>query len=111
MYKKLPGGLGDVQVVFEEAMNGEEGLMVQRINGTRFKDLFQEGLAEGGGQLVNQPGNTQVVIADDRLVRIKNLADLQGDLCLLKGCLLYTSERLVQRARRKSPPIFSKNQV
>ena len=59
--------------------------MIQAFDGAFFKHLFEEHLAQGGGQLVDQPGDAQVVIADDGLFGVKHLAHFQGDLCLFKG--------------------------
>ena len=83
--EQLPGGLGDVQVVLEEPLDGEQGLMVQGVDGALLEHLFQEHLAQGGGQLVNQPGDAQVVIADDGLLGVEHLAHFQGHLGLFEG--------------------------
>ena len=52
--EQLPGGLGDVQVVLEELVDGEQRLLIQRVDGVLLEDLAQEDLAQGGGQLVDQ---------------------------------------------------------
>ena len=81
--EELPGGLGDVQVVLEELVDGEEGLLVQGVDGVLLEDLHQEHLTQGSGELVDQPPDAQVLIVDDILLRVEDLAHLNGDLGLL----------------------------
>ncbi|CAN4027001.1 Lipocalin-like domain-containing protein, partial [Dysosmobacter welbionis] len=81
--EQLPGGLGHVQVVLKELVDGEERLLVQCVDGVLFEHLLEEHLAQGGGQLINQPADAQILIVDDVLLRVKDLAHLNGDLCLL----------------------------
>ena len=83
MDEQLPGGLGHVQVVLKELVDGEERLLVQCVDGVLFEHLLEEHLAQGGGQLINQPADAQILIVDDVLLRVKDLAHLNGDLCLL----------------------------
>ena len=64
-------------------MDGEQGLLVQGVNGVLLEDLLEEHLAQGGGQLVDQPADAQVLIVDDILFRVEDLAHLNGDLGLL----------------------------
>ena len=51
MDKQLPRGLGHVQAVLEEFVDGKEGLLIQRIQGVLLENLPQEDLAQGGRQL------------------------------------------------------------
>ena len=83
--KQLPGSLGNVQVILKEPLDGEQGFLVQGLDGTALKDFLQEHIAQGGGQLINQTGNSQVVIADDGTLGVKYLTHFQGHLGLLKG--------------------------
>ena len=85
MHKQLARGFRNVEIVFKELLDGEEGFMVERLNRPSFKDLPQEHVAEGGRELIDQTGNPQVVIADDRFFGIEHLADLQRDLRLLEA--------------------------
>ena len=64
-------------------MDGEERLLVQCVDGVLFEHLLEEHLAQGGGQLIDQPADAQILIVDDVLLRVKDLAHLNGDLCLL----------------------------
>lgn len=50
--KQLTAGLGNIQVVLEELLNGEKGLVIQAFDGAFLKDLTQVLLAQGGGQLI-----------------------------------------------------------
>ena len=54
MDKQLPGGLRHVQVVLEELVDGEQGLLIQRIDGVLLEHLTQEDLTQGGGRLIYQ---------------------------------------------------------
>ena len=56
--------------------------------------FLQEHLADGGGQLVNQAGDAQVVVADDLLFGVEHLADLHGDLGFLEagGQILHVGD-------------------
>ena len=65
--------------------------MVNRVSWSREsmeplrEHLLEEHLAQGGGQLVNQAGNAQVVVADDGLLGVEDLAHFQGHLGLFEG--------------------------
>ena len=83
MDKQLSGRLGHVQVVFEELVDGKQGLLVQRVNGIFLEDLLEEHFAQGRGQLINQAADTQILIIDDVLLGVEDLAHLNGDLGLL----------------------------
>ena len=52
--EQLPGGLGYVQAVLKELVDGKEGLLIQRIQGVLLENLPQEDLAQGGRQLIDQ---------------------------------------------------------
>ena len=78
--KELPGGLGDVEVVLKEFVNGEKRLLVQGVDGVFLENLREEDLAEGRRQLVDQAADPQVFIAEDALFCLEDLADFNGDL-------------------------------
>ena len=80
--EQLPRRLRHVQVVLEELVDGEQRLLIQRVDGVLLENLLQEHLAQGGGQLIDQPANTQIFVVDDVALRIEHLADLDGDLGL-----------------------------
>ena len=71
--KQLPGGFGNIQIVFEELVDGEQGLLIQRINGALLEDLAEEDLTQGSGQLIDQAADTQILIIDDALLILENL--------------------------------------
>ena len=58
--EQFPGSLGHVQIVLKELIDGEQGLLIQRIDGVLLEDLGQEDLTQGGGQLIDQAADTQV---------------------------------------------------
>ena len=81
--KQLPGSLGNVQVVLKELVDGEQGFLIQRINGVLLEHFAEEDLAQGGGQLVNQAANAQIFVVHDALLGIKDLTHFNGSLCFL----------------------------
>ena len=85
MDKQLPGRLGHVQIVLKELIDGEQRLLIQGVDGILLENLLQEHLAQGGGQLIDQPADAQILIVDDIALGVKDLAHLDGDLGLLIG--------------------------
>ena len=94
MHEQAAAGLGDVEVVLEEALDGEQGLGVQALNAALLEHFPQEHLAQGGGQLVDQTGNAQVIVADDGLLGVEHLAHFHGHLGLLEagGQVLHVAD-------------------
>ena len=92
--KQLAAGFGNVEVVFKELLNGEEGLLVEVFDGALLEYLAQEHLAKGGGQLIDKTGNAEVLIADDGLFGVEYLADLKSNLSFLEGAgkILYAGD-------------------
>ena len=85
MYEQLPGSFRNIQVVFKEPLNCEERFMIQQLNGTALKDLFEEHIAKRGRQLINQTGNSEVIITDNQLFCIKHFANFKCDLRFFEG--------------------------
>ena len=85
VYEELSRGLGDVEVVLEEALDGHEGLAVEALEAALLEDLLEEHLAEGGRQLIDKSADAEVLVADDILLGVEDLADLNRDLSLLEG--------------------------
>ena len=83
--KQLSGRLGYVQVILEEALDGEQRFVVKALDAAALEYLMQEGLAEGGRQVIDESCDAEIVVADDDLVCIEYLADLQRGLCFLEG--------------------------
>ena len=96
--EQLAGGLGDVQVVLKELVDGEQRLLIERVDGVLLEHLGQEDLAECRRQLIDQAADAKVFIVDDGLFGVEDLADLNGDLRLLVGV-----GQLAQMARRSVP--------
>ena len=42
VYEQLTRGLGNVEVVFEEALDGEQGLLIEALDGTALEYFLQE---------------------------------------------------------------------
>ena len=82
VYEQAAARFGNVQVVLEEALDGEQRLSVERIDALLLEDLAQEGLAQGSGQLVDQAGDAQVIVADDLTLGVEHLADFHSNLGL-----------------------------
>ena len=66
--EELPGSLGDVQVVLKELVDGEERLLIQRVDGVLLENLLEEHLAQSRGQLIDQTADAQVLVVDDVLL-------------------------------------------
>ena len=82
--KQLARGLGDVEVVLEELLNCEQSLLIERLDRALLEYFAQECLAEGGRQMIDKPCDAEVFIADNGLVGVEYLSDLEGDLSLFK---------------------------
>ena len=85
MDKELPGSLGDVQVVLKELVDGEQGLLIERIDGILLEHFTEEDLAQRGGQLVDQAADAQIFVVDDALFGVEHLAHVNGSLGFLVG--------------------------
>ena len=78
--KELSGSFGNVQVVFKETLDGKERFLIERFDRASFENFFEEHIAKGGGELIDQTGDAEVVVADDGAFRIEYFADLKSDL-------------------------------
>jgi hypothetical protein len=63
----------------------KERLLIERIYGALLENFLEEHLAQRRGQLIDEPRDAEIVVADDVLLGVENLADLEGDLRLLEG--------------------------
>ena len=63
--EQLARGLGDVQAVLKEHIDGKEGLLIERINGVFLKDLGQENLAQRRRKLIDQTADAEIFVVDD----------------------------------------------
>ena len=77
VYEELTGGFGNVEVVLKERLNGLQRFTVERLEATALEYLLQKHFAKCGGQLIDQTANAEILIADDVLFVLKNLADLK----------------------------------
>ena len=85
MYKELSRGLRNVEVVFEEALDSEEGLLVEALDAAALEYLLEEHFAEGRRKLIDKTGDAEVIIAYDSALGVEYLGDLKGRLCFLEG--------------------------
>ena len=83
VYEEFSGGFGNVEVVFEEALDGHEGFAVERIEGTVLENFLQEHFAEGGRKLIDETADAEVFVADDVLFGVEDLADFDRNLRFL----------------------------
>lgn len=60
VYEQLTGSLRYIQIVLEELLDGEEGLVIQRSDAATLEHFVQECLAQRCRQMVDQTGDTQV---------------------------------------------------
>ncbi len=82
--KELSRCFGNIEVVLKELLDGEEGFVIEGINGSLLEYLFEEHLAQSGGELIDKAGNTEVIIGNDCPLGIKYLTDLEGNLRLFE---------------------------
>ena len=78
MDEQLPGSLGDIQVVLEELVDGEQRLLIQGVDGILLEHFAQEDLAQGGGKRVEQTADAQILIVEDAALGVEYLAHLDG---------------------------------
>ena len=80
---QLAACLRYVQVVLKELVYRLQRVRVQGPYGVLLEDLGEEHLAEGGGQLVDDAADAEILVVDDGLLGVEHLADLDGDLGFL----------------------------
>ncbi len=85
MNEEFARGLRNIEVVLEEALDGEEGFLIEALEGTALKYFLEEHFAEGCRQLIDKSSDAEIVVANDGLLRIEDLTDLESDLSLFEG--------------------------
>ena len=85
MDKEFAACFRNIKVVFKETLDRKQRFMIQRFNRATLEHFFKEHIAQSGGQLIDQAGNSQIIIADNRPLRIEYLSYLQSNLRFLKG--------------------------
>ena len=83
VHEQLTGGLRHIQIVLKELVDGEQSLLIQRVDGILLEHLRQEDVTQGGGQLVDQAANTQVLVVHDALFGIEHLTHFDSGLGFL----------------------------
>lgn len=64
VYIKLSGGLGEIQVIFKEGTDGDQGFFVNRIQSFLFEDLVDKHFTYGNRKLVDQSADSKLVISE-----------------------------------------------
>ena len=85
MDEQLSRRFGEDEVVLEELVDRKERLLVERVDGVLLEDLLQEHFAQCRRQLINEAADAEVFIADDVLLGVEDLADLDRHLRFLIG--------------------------
>ena len=85
MHKQLPGGFGNVQVVFKELVDGCEHFLIQFLRNGVTENLLDENSAQVNGKLVNQTSYSQCAVRHNILFRVENLANIQRHFRFLIG--------------------------
>ena len=80
---QLAACLRYVQVVLKELVYRLQRVRIQGLDGVLLEDLGEEHLAQGGRQLVDDAANAEILVVDDGLLSVEDLADLDGDLGFL----------------------------
>ena len=83
--KKLTAGFGNVEVVFEELLDGEKGFLIEAFDGTFFEYFSEEHFAESGGKLIDKSCDAKVIVAYDGFIGIKDFSDFKSNLCFFKA--------------------------
>ena len=78
VYEELSRCLGDVEVVFKEALHGHERLTVERLERPFLEHLLEEYLAESCRELIDKSADTEILVGHDRLLYIKDFSDLES---------------------------------
>ena len=84
MNEELSRGFGNVEAVLKELLNGEQRFVVEALYGVFLENFLEESLAKGCREVIDKSCDTEIVVGNDILVRIENLADLESGLRLLE---------------------------
>lgn len=66
VHKQFTRGFGNIQIILKKPLNGEQCFMVKGFYGATLKYFFQEHFTKSSWQLINQTGNTKIVVTDNR---------------------------------------------
>lgn len=83
VYIKLSGSLGEIQVIFKEGTDGDQGFFVNRIQSFLFEDLVDKHFTYGNRKLVDQSADSKLVISEYIFICVENLAYFKGCMCFL----------------------------
>ena len=82
--EQLARCLGNVQVVFKEALDCHQRLAVKTFERALLEHLLQEHIAESGRKLIDKTTDAEILIAYDILFGVEYLANLNCDLRFLE---------------------------
>ena len=85
MNEELTRGLGNIKVILEEALNGHKCFTVEALERALLEYFLEEHFAKSRRKLINKTADAEIFIAYDILFCVKYLADLDSNLCFLKG--------------------------
>ena len=83
--KKLPGGFRNIQIVLKELIDSKQCFLVQGVDGILLEHLGKENITQGGGQLIDQAADAQILIIDNGLFRVEYLTHINSGLGFLVG--------------------------
>ena len=69
MNVKLSGGLGYIQAVLKELVDGNQSLLVEIIRGLAAEDLLNEHLAQRDRKLIDQTAYSKRAVSNNVLLR------------------------------------------
>ena len=76
--KKLTACLGNVKVVFKEALNRLKSFPIQRLQRALLENLLQKNFTKSRRKLINEPADAEVFKTDDIFLRVENLSNLRA---------------------------------
>ena len=87
--KELSRGLGDIEVILKERLNGDQGLAVECLYRSALESLLEIHLAQRCRQLIDKSADAEILVAENGLFDVEHLSDLESDLRLLvRACKL-----------------------
>ena len=83
MHEQLSGSLRHIQIVFEELVQGVQGLFIQVHRYIVTEDLLNKDLAQIHRQLIDQTSDSQRAVGDHLFLCVEDLAYIQCHLGFL----------------------------
>ena len=83
--KQFSRCFGDIEIVFKKRLYRHKSFAVKRLQRSLLENLLQKHLAEARGELIYKPAYSEIIVAYDILLGIKDLSDIKRNLCFLIG--------------------------